>query len=44
MAYTKVKTTAEIEAMRIGGKMLATVLQHLRGLRHTRYADQACGG
>lgn len=30
MAYTKIKTAKEIEAMRVGGKMLATVLQHLR--------------
>lgn len=29
--FTKVKTTAEIDAMRTAGKMLATVLDHLRG-------------
>jgi methionyl aminopeptidase len=31
MAYTRIKTEAEIKDMRIAGKMLATVLEHLRG-------------
>ena len=29
--YTRIKTTAEIDAMRTGGKMLATVLVGLKG-------------
>lgn len=31
MAMTRIKTAEEIEAMRAGGRMLATVLQHLKG-------------
>lgn len=30
--FTKVKTLTEIEAMRVSGKMLATVLEYLRGV------------
>ena len=44
--YTKVKTTEEIESMRIAGKMLATVLQHIKnrtvqGMSTQDLADRA---
>jgi methionyl aminopeptidase len=46
MSYTKVKTAEEIESMRVSGKMLATVLQHVKnravkGMSTQDLADRA---